>query len=155
MTRKERELLLHLLDEGYKASAWHGTTLRGSLRGVTAKEAAKRPAPGRHSIWELAVHAAYWKYTVWRKLTGAKRGSFPRAGSNWLAVPSPWTEAAWRRDIDLLASCHRDLRAVVEKLDTLTPRRRRLIAGSAMHDVYHTGQIQFVKRMIRARETQT
>ena len=151
MTPKERELLLHLVDEGYRASAWHGTTLRGSLRGVTAKEAAKRPAPGRHSIWELAVHAAYWKYTVWRKLTGAKRGSFPRKGSNWLSVPSPPTDAAWKRDIELLASCHRDLRDAVEHLDDLTPRRRRLIAGIALHDVYHTGQIQFVKRMIRSR----
>src|SRR5688572_23685180 len=151
MTAKERDLLLHLVDEGYSASAWHGTTLRGSLRGVTAGEAAKRPAPGRHSIWELAVHAAYWKYTVWRKLTGAKRGSFPRAGSNWLPIPSPPTAAAWKRDIHLLALWHRDLRTAVENLDALTPRRRRLIAGIALHDAYHTGQIQLVKRMIRKR----
>lgn len=152
MIPKERKLLLHALDEGYGAKAWHGTTLKGSLRGVTAAEAAKRPAPGRHSIWELAVHAAYWKYTVWRKLTGAKRGSFPRKGSNWLAVPSPATPAAWKRDIDLLASCHRDLRAAVEKLGELTPRRLRLIAGIALHDAYHTGQIQLVKRMIRSKK---
>ncbi|HZL70936.1 MAG TPA: DinB family protein [Planctomycetota bacterium] len=151
MRHEERELLLHLLNEGYRSRAWHGTTLRGSLRGVTAAEAAKRPAPGRHSIWELAVHAAYWKYTVWRKLTGAKRGTFPRKGSNWLAVPTPATPAAWKRDIGLLASCHTDLRTAVEKLTDLTPRRRRLIAGVALHDVYHAGQIQLVKRMIRRR----
>jgi len=151
MTRKERELLLHLLGEGYDSRAWHGTTLRGSLRGVTAAEAAKRPAPGRHSIWELTVHAAYWKYTVWRKITGAKRGSFPRKGSNWLEVPSPATAAAWKRDIGLLAACHRDLLIAVEKLRALTPRRRRLIAGAAFHDVYHAGQIQLVKRLVRAR----
>jgi hypothetical protein len=149
MTPKERELLLHLIDEGYAAKAWHGTTLRGSLRGVDAAEAAKRPAPDRHSIWELALHAAYWKYVVWRKLTGAKRGSFPRGGSNWLAVPSPATPAAWKKDLELLAACHRDLRTAVEKLTDLTPRRRRLIAGVALHDAYHTGQIQLVKRMIR------
>ncbi len=150
MTKKERELLLHLLGEGYDRAAWHGTTLRGSLRGVTAAEAAKRPGPGRHSIWELALHAAYWKYAVRRRLTGAKRGSFPRSGSNWLAVPSPATPAAWKRDLALLADCHRELREAVEKLGSLTPRRRRLIAGIALHDVYHTGQIQLVKRMIRS-----
>ena len=149
MTRKERELLLHLLDEGYNRVAWHGPTLRGSIRGVSAAEAAKRPAPGRHSIWELVVHAAYWKCAVRRRLAGGKRGAFPRSGSNWLAIPSPPTPAAWKRDIDLLATCHRELRDVVECLDTLTPRRRRLIAGIALHDVYHAGQIQLVKRMIR------
>jgi uncharacterized damage-inducible protein DinB len=149
MTPKERELLLHLIDEGYDNRAWHGTTLRGSLRGVSATEAAKPPAPGRHSIWQLALHAAYWKYAVWRRLTGAKRGTFGRAGSNWLAIPSPASAEAWKRDLDFLATCHRDLRAAVEKVDELTPKRRRLIAGAALHDCYHTGQIQLVKRLIR------
>jgi hypothetical protein len=149
MTEQEREVLLHAIDEAYGGRAWHGTTLRGSLRGVTAKEAAKRPAPGRHSIWELALHAAYWKYAVRRKLSGAKRGSFPRKGSNWLAIPSPPTETAWKRDVAMLAAAHRDLRAAVGGVDDLTPRRRRLIAGIALHDAYHTGQIQLVKRLIR------
>jgi hypothetical protein len=151
MTSKERELLLHLLDEGYTRGAWHGPTLRGSIRGVSAQEAAKRPAPGRHSIWELALHAAYWKYAVWRRLTGAKRGTFPRKGSNWLVVPSPASPAAWKQDVALLGEMHRDLRKVVEGLKELTPRRRRLIAGAAFHDVYHAGQIQVVKRLVRAR----
>ena len=39
-------VLLHALDEGYDASAWHGTTLKGALRGVTARQAGWRPAPG-------------------------------------------------------------------------------------------------------------
>ena len=151
MTPKERELLLHLIDEAYGNRAWHGTTLRGSLRGVTAAEAAKPPARGRHSIWELALHAAYWKYAVWRRLTGAKRGTFGRSGSNWLAIPSSVSAEAWKRDLDFLGSCHRDLRAAVEKVDDLTPRRRRLIAGIALHDTYHTGQIQLAKRLIRGK----
>jgi len=151
MTPKERAILLHLIDEGYDRAAWHGRTLRGSIRGVSAAEAAKRPAPGRHSIWELALHAAYWKYAARRRLTGAKRGSFPRKGSNWLAVPSPATAAAWKRDVDLLAACHRSLRETVAALGDLTPRRRRLIAGIALHDVYHAGQIQLVKRLVRAK----
>ena len=68
----DRDLLLRILDDAYERKAWHGTNLRGSLRGVTADEARWRPAPGRHNIWELAVHCAYWKYTVRRKLTSLK-----------------------------------------------------------------------------------
>ena len=150
MTPQERTLLLHLIDEGYEHKAWHGPTLRGSIRGVSAIEAARRPGRGRHSIWELVVHAAYWKYAVRRRLTGTKRGAFPRTGSNWLAVPDPATPAAWKRDIALLAAEHRALREVVARVGTLTPRRRRLIAGVALHDVYHAGQIQLVKRLIRS-----
>ena len=79
-----RDLFLRMLDDAYQRKAWHGPNLRGSLRGVTADQALWRPAPGRHSIGELAVHCAYWKYAVRRRLTGLKRGTFPRKGSNWL-----------------------------------------------------------------------
>ena len=63
--------LLLAFDEAYDKHSWHGTNLRGSLRGIDHITAAARPAPDRHNIWELALHAAYWKYTVVRRLTGA------------------------------------------------------------------------------------
>src|SRR5208337_1993659 len=58
----KNELLLRMLAEGFARSAWHGPNLRQSLKGVRAKHAAWRPAHGRHNIWELALHAAYWKF---------------------------------------------------------------------------------------------
>lgn len=152
----EIALLLHALDEAYARRAWHGTTLKGSLRGVTARQAAWRPAPGRHNIRELAVHAAYWKYRVRRRLTGEKRGSFPIDGNNWFAR-SGADEKAWRSERDLLEREHRALRQVVANLPPgrlvgpLAGMRRRTalreIAGIALHDVYHTGQIQLLKAM--------
>ena len=60
----EIDHLLGLLDEAYKRAAWHGPNLRGSIRGLTAREAAWRPSAERNSIWEIVVHAAYWKYVV-------------------------------------------------------------------------------------------
>jgi DinB superfamily len=143
--------LLFLIDSAYDHVSWHGPNLRGSIRGVTPQQAAWRPGADRHNIWELVVHAAYWKYAVLRRLTGAKRGTFPRKGSNWLPVPSPASTAAWKRDVAMLGEMHRELRKVVGGLKELTPRRRRLIAGVAFHDVYHAGQIQYVKRLVRAR----
>jgi uncharacterized damage-inducible protein DinB len=148
--------LLALLDEAYDRRSWHGPNLRGSLRGLRAAQAAWRPARGRHNAWELAVHAAYWKYAALRRLTGEKRGSFARAGSNWLAAPAPPTEAAWRKDLDLLADCHRRLRAAVAGLEDADLDRRapggretigRLVRGVAAHDLYHAGQIRLLMRL--------
>jgi len=153
-------LLLRLLDESYERSAWQGPNLRGSLRGVRAAEAAWRPAPGRHNVWELVVHSAYWKYAVLRRLTGERRGSFDAKGSNWFVRPEVPTETAWRDDLAVLDATHRRLRDAVAGLRDSDLSRRppgskrttdTLVYGVASHDVYHTGQIQLLKRLYRGR----
>jgi len=153
--------LLAIIDQAYDRKSWHGTNLRGSIRGLSAAEAAWRPARNRHNIWEIVVHAAYWKYAVTRRFSDAPRGSFPLKGSNWFRRPeaSTATESAWRADIALLESAHRALRIEVARLTsrdlTSTPRRSKvsnfdLIAGVAAHDLYHAGQIQLLKRLKRS-----
>jgi len=140
--------LLALLDEAFEKRAWHGPNLRGSLRGLSAEEAAWRPAPGRHNIWELALHAAYWKYTVRRRLTGLKRGSFPLKGSNFFPRPEgPPTESAWRADLAVLAREHQALRAAVASTPRFNEKQLFLVRGIASHDLYHAGQITLLKRL--------
>lgn len=158
MSDPQIALLLAVLDEAFERRSWHGTNLRGSVRGLTGRQAAARPRRGRHNIWEVMVHAAYWKYAVWRRLTGEKRGSFALPGSNWFPCPSPLTEAAWKDAVDLLVREHRRLRQVVAALPASAlpkaakgrrERNERLIRGIAAHDLYHAGQIQLLKRLVR------
>jgi hypothetical protein len=148
--------LLALLEEAYRKPAWHGPNLRGALRGVSAEQAAWRPAPQRHNVWEQALHAAYWKYAAWRRITGEKRGSFPLPGSNWFPRDGAGGEPAWRADLKILDSMHAQL---ITTVASLTPRTLaetrgssritvfRLIQGAALHDVYHAGQIQLLRRL--------
>lgn len=150
-------LLLTILDQAYDHPSWHGTNLRGSIRAVSAKDAAWRPSPRRHNIWETAVHAAYWKYAARRRLTGQARGSFPLKGSNWFRRTEEMTERAWRSDKALLDEMHASLRKAVADLSARalysTPQGSKvsnfaLLSGVAAHDVYHAGQIQLLKRLL-------
>ena len=113
-------------------------------------------APGRHNIWELVVHAAYWKYAARRRLTGEARQSFPLKGSNWFERPIEATDRAWRSDVALLEDMHRSLRAAIAKLPPAALHHKNgtgqdtnlsLITGVAAHDLYHAGQIQLLKRL--------
>jgi uncharacterized damage-inducible protein DinB len=155
----EIDLLLKLIDESYSRRSWHGPNLRGSLRGTSAELAVWRPAKGRKNIAEIALHAAYWKYVAWRRLIGEKRGSFPLAGSNWFDRNTPYSQAQWKKDLALLEKMHATLRAAVASLkpDELSTRpnaktvtNAALLRGVALHDVYHAGQIQTLKRLARA-----
>jgi hypothetical protein len=147
----KHDLVLTLLDEGYSQKTWHGPNLKQSLKGVTAKQAAWRPAPGRHNIWELAVHSAYWKYAVRRRVGGGKRGSFVLEGSNFFARPEKGrlTESAWRADLALLEAEHRALEQSIRRV-LRTSRAAKLLpslCGIAFHDIYHAGQIRLLRRL--------
>lgn len=156
--RQSQEIsqLLSVLDQAYERRSWHGTNLRGSIRGLPLERAAWRPQAGRHNIWELVVHAAYWKYAVCRRLTGGGRSTFPLKGSNWFERPVDATERAWRSDVALLDEMHRSLRDAIASLPPARLHRRMgrgrdtaftLISGAAAHDLYHAGQIQLLKRL--------
>jgi uncharacterized damage-inducible protein DinB len=157
--KDELHALLEAMNEAFERKAWHGPNLRGAIRGLSAADAAWRPADDRHSIWELVVHAAYWKYVVRRRITGDKRGSFSAKGSNWFSRPDAPSETGWREDVARLVSEHRQL---VEAAAALDPRRLHtaarggrqapamLLRGIAFHDVYHAGQIQLLKRMAQS-----
>ncbi|HEX5053444.1 MAG TPA: DinB family protein [Planctomycetota bacterium] len=147
-------LLVDNLDRAYRGPSWHGTALRGTLRGVTPAQALWRPAGARNAIWDLLLHAAYWKYAIRRRLAGEARGAFPRSGANFPVRSGADDAAALRSDLKLLDEQHALLRAVVLALppggleDRLGAWRTVDYAmGAAAHDLYHAGQINLLKRL--------
>lgn len=149
----EIRLLLDLLDEAFDKKSWHGPNLRGSLRGLTPEQAAWRPSPGLHNIWELALHTAYWKYVVRRRIAKEKRGSFRLKGSDFFERPHEMSVAAWKDDLTVLDAEHMSLRSVVAGLskegagDAGWRKTLHLVRGAAAHDLYHAGQIRLLRRM--------
>lgn len=156
-TKSQLDLLLDGLAEAFDRKSWHGPNLHGAIRGVTVKQAAWHPAEGRHNVWELVLHAAYWKYVVRRRLTGEERGAFVLKGSNFFPRPEAGagpSEAAWKNDIAILEAEHKRLCQVVKSLRR-TGRSHaspwtatvHLVRGAAAHDLYHAGQIRLLRRL--------
>lgn len=153
------DALLATLHPG-RGQAWHGgPTPSGALRGVTAAQARWKPGRGRHSIWELVLHIAYWNYAVRRHLEPVTT-RFARTPANWPSLPDRADERAWAADRALLADEHTRLVRAVRKFprarwNRVPPEGKRwrfgeMIVGVVAHDVYHTGQIQLIKRLWRA-----
>jgi len=152
-------LLLDVFDQAYTAPAWHGTPLKGTIRGVSAREALWRPAGKRHCIWDLVLHTAYWKCMVRRRLLRDPEIAFPRDGANWPALPEHPNAPAWQRDRALLDQQHRLLRRAIAGLRPAELSHRAWhskwpvkaeIYGIASHDLYHAGQVQLLKRLMRS-----
>jgi len=127
---------------------------------VSAEVASWKPYPDRHSIWDLALHVAYWNYAVERRLTGGSKGGFPMQPSNWPRPSDSDPDKAWAEDKRLVKRHHDSLLAVLRSFD---PSRldqaaeeeggttfSDLITGVVLHDTYHAGQIQLMKRLARS-----
>src|SRR5688572_23293903 len=140
MPNSEMKILLTLIDQAFDRRSWHGTNLKGSIKGMKAQDAAWRPGPGRHNIWELVVHAAYWKYIVRRRLRSEAKGSFPLKGSNWIERPDSGNLSE-----EAVAALSPG------KLHQTPPGSKvsnfEMAVGIAAHDLYHAGQIQLLKRL--------
>lgn len=158
MPDSEIAVLLAIIDQAFDHKSWHGTNLRGSIRGLTAAEVAWRPAGQRHNIWEIVVHAAYWKYVVRRRFRPEARGSFPFKGSNWFTRPMDGeaTDSLWKADVKVLVDLHKSLREEIARLSSSVLLNKpdgskvtnlEILSGIAAHDLYHAGQIQLLKRL--------
>jgi len=112
---------------------------------------------GGHSIAEIVLHCAYWKYTLRRRIRGDKRGSFPLKGSNWFAVPAKLSKQQWRDYVAILDEEHRAMReAIFATPDSRLfgasgskPELATYVYSIAMHDTYHAGQIRMTKGLYR------
>jgi hypothetical protein len=138
---------------------WYGgASLFGTLRGMDAEQASWQ-APGHdHSLWQLVLHCAYARYSIRRTLTGNPvRGGFPRQGGYWAHLPETINAGTWKADIVLLKDEHQRLVEAVQdfdplRLDEQSPQSCKyidLLWGMVMHDLYHVGEMQVLKRLYR------
>jgi hypothetical protein len=155
-------LLLEIYDQAFDHTAWHGTNLRGSIKGLKLPELLWRPQTKRHNCWEIALHCAYWKYVVWRRLTQmGKKCDFPRKPSDWPKHSKKPDLNEWKSDLDLIIHYHILLRKAISDFSEAKlykcPKGSKVtyiqtIYGIASHDLYHAGQIQLIKRMVRRKK---
>jgi hypothetical protein len=147
--------VLAALRGAFEANGWHGPTARGSVRGVTAREAERRPAHAHHSIHQLVDHIAYWEATVLRRYfvpASARQGR-----GDWRPPAGTLAES-----IERMEAVHRALVGAVSALrdqdldrKVKTPSGPRplveVLHGLAAHDAYHAGQIRLTRKLLRGR----
>lgn len=145
----------------FDGDAWYGPSLWKLLADVTAEQAAARPVPNAHGIWELVLHISAWEGAVLTRLQGGWT-DMPVEG-DWPPVPEP-TEAAWRKTLDDVRARHDELRLAVKNLsesrleERLGAERRPetgggvsvavTVHGVIQHCVYHAGQIALLKKAV-------
>ncbi|MDI6772077.1 MAG: DinB family protein [bacterium] len=132
------------------ARNWGHPGMAAVLKGISVDEAARKPAPDAHSIWEEVNHIIYWAEDVLMQLEN--RG-VPRPQA-WPAAEGG--AAQWKRDVTRAARVHA---ALVRRVAAMSPTalnrksqktrysNAQLILGGISHTAYHTGRIAMLKRV--------
>src|SRR5262249_14400016 len=143
------------LKRAYQGEAWHGPSLGELLDGVTAAQAAARPIPDAHSIWELVNHVIAWEQIVRRRLEGetlveiSDETDFPPVTNA--------NEEAWHAALRALGESNQALRDSIKNIDDAKLEEIVLgkghsvyfmLHGAIQHDLYHAGQIALLKKLV-------
>jgi uncharacterized damage-inducible protein DinB len=148
----EVERIVELLQVCYNGGPWHGPSLMGNLDGVTAEQAAQKPIPNGHCIWELVQHMTGWINETIQVLDGEQYATLP-AEQDWPAIGSD--DAAWQAALGILDSSQEALCGAVgemqeDKLWELPEGQEFnyywLLHGVVLHYAYHTGQIGLLRK---------
>jgi uncharacterized damage-inducible protein DinB len=140
------------LRRAFYGSAWHGPALMELLDDIDAANAAAKPVPDVHSIWELVLRIAVWDDAGSRRLRGEKWQ--PTGLANFPPMAAP-TATAWRKAVAATKRTHDALVKTVaalpdSRLGDRVPGKRydfyHMLHGIAQHELYHSGQIAILKK---------
>ena len=133
-------------------------SLTEALEGLTAAQAAWKPASARHSIWQIVRHLLLWKRGVLDAWDGNPPDGAQLERSDWQEAAGD--EADWERDRRTLLEISKQFLTRAQALDDAglsrhivwyksghtQPLAIRLVRTTA-HDSYHAGQIRYLRAL--------
>lgn len=152
-----KELLLEHLKFTFEEEGWQ-PPLGMAVAGLTVDQAAWKPAPTRHSIWQIVRHVLHWKRGVLSAWVGDPRDYQWMNDSDWPEVSGD--QGAWERDVKELHDVYTEFRQRLDEVgdEALDQARAwyrdappRPVAQRLLHvfthDIYHAGQIQYLRAL--------
>ncbi len=148
----ELRRVVDLLERAGAGDAWHGPSIEATLNGIGALQAASRPLPHAHTIWELVLHIAVWERIVARRLAGEEIE--PTPAEDWPLMPET-TDRTWGAAVADLRRARAELAAAMlafdgTRLGDVVQGKHYsfyvMIHGVVQHDLYHAGQIAILKK---------
>ena len=147
-----KKILLEQFDACYDRNDWF-VAVRNAVEGVTAEQAAWKPADRQHSIWELVTHLIHDSNACLQRFQGIEYNS-PAANNDETFDP---VGGSWEADVERFDAIMAKWREVLKnaddaKLDQLAAHRNETdwgteIANMNAHNAYHGGQILLLRKL--------
>jgi uncharacterized damage-inducible protein DinB len=155
--KNEIAYLTKNLQSAYSGNPWFGRNIKEILSEIDSTTALQKPN-GQHSILELLYHMINWReFTISRLKPDIKKTSTYFNSHNW--GKHDHTDALlWDKGLLLLESTQLRLLDLLKNLkeenlsEKVAERKynfQYLLHGVIQHDIYHLGQIAYVKKLLK------
>jgi len=151
---RERERIVKLFEDLYNGEPWIDVTIQGTLKKLSAAQAAKKVSPELNSIWQLVDHMTEWRRNVLQRVRGKIMAT---PDNNYIISTKDTSEAAWKQTlksledsqdlwISFLKNCNEGEFEKIYPKNNLSYYEH--IHGILQHDAYHLGQIVLLAKMV-------
>lgn len=148
------ELFVKLLVDGFQGKGTHTNPL-AAIRGLSAAEARKKPAPDVHSVWENLYHVVFWQNVVYEVAQGAEVDWKSLQGKDWPTPDKMDVDDEW----EVLCKAFALALDQAEELVKNTPLTKptpgwtdgtvaKAMLVLAQHNSYHIGQIVTARQLL-------
>ncbi|HZV71194.1 MAG TPA: DinB family protein [Saprospiraceae bacterium] len=148
--------ILDVYNEIYDGDPWFGRNVKDLLSEIKTEEAIQKPN-GQHSILQLLYHMINWREFTISRLSPEKGKTSSYFGKNdWVELDHS-DKTLWKKGLKRLEETQKRLLELIagfpeERLTEIVAERdydfRYLLYGVIQHDIYHIGQIAYVKKML-------
>jgi uncharacterized damage-inducible protein DinB len=148
--------LAEQLKDAFEGDPWFGKNAK-ALLGEVAEEIAFEKPNGQHSILELVWHMITWReFTISRFKKNATKDLHYFESNDWRELDHS-NKSLWRQGLQRLYQTESELLEIMQAqkdklLDQNVEERnysfRKLLNGIVQHDIYHLGQIAYIKKLL-------
>lgn len=156
--RKEIDYFITTIRSILEGEPWYGQSAIKILREIDEANVYKKPTANSHSLIELVYHMINWaEFTLNRLEKDEEKDATFFDKLDWREITRE--EHTWEKAIaqykvthdliiDLLGT--KDDKFLSEKVDARDYNVRFLLHGLIQHDIYHLGQIAYLKKLLSA-----
>lgn len=156
--QKEISRLVDMFSSAAHGKTWHGQSVWETLQNITAEEAAVHPIPESHSIWDYLLHIINWRdYAIRTLLDDQPYIVDLNTEKDWTTI-TDFSPEAWEATLELYKTSTEELSEAIKtigdsKLEEIVLEHKftfyTLLHGVIQHDIYHSGQIVLLKKMLK------
>ena len=145
------------MKDAYDGEPWFGRSINEILNEIDNEIVFVKPE-GQHSIVELLWHMITWEeFTISRLRNDENKPVKYFEDNDWRELDHS-NKTLWQQGLQQFSKLHNELLEIIrQQKDEILSQRvsgrkydfRKLLNGIVQHDIYHLGQIAYIKKMLQ------